>query len=156
MPWLVKMMPLSEELSPSATLSGGQSFTGGTTTASLPLRRAIYVRVADLVRAFNIEPDKLKVGMAKVEAADTVQEDGKAESDDIDDVAERENVDPTERAELDISGGRVTRDDEATRSLSLAGLSVDDKNVGPEERQGSHKPFQQRLVPPSGGSNLCL
>eukprot|EP00957_Ditylum_brightwellii_P024524 1851538-Ditylum_brightwellii.AAC.1 len=46
-------------------------------TESKPqLRRAVYVNVSDLAQPYNIDPEKLKVEMAKVKSA---KEDEKAE-----------------------------------------------------------------------------
>jgi len=149
------MAPLSEEM------AGGMAhqnapFLGNTspTVPTMPLRRAVYVRVADLVRSFDIDADKLRTEMAKLDDADhddISPEQAKSSAD-------QDGEDPAVNVSTNEKDEREIEEDVATvAERSLAGMSLGDATkLPPGEAQCPQKSFQQRLLPPSGGYNLCL
>mmetsp|Transcript_7598 Transcript_7598/g.11084 ORF Transcript_7598/g.11084 Transcript_7598/m.11084 type:complete len:726 (-) Transcript_7598:819-2996(-) len=104
-------------------------------TESKPqLRRAVYVNVSDLAQPYNIDPEKLKVEMAKVKSA---KEDEKAE----------QGTSPSTHPKRG--------NEEMNASMEKLDMNSID-GYGSPRIAAKKGQYHQKLHPPSGGFNLCL
>ena len=136
-----------------------------TTTSSQPtaLRRASYIRVADLVKPFNVDEEKLKDELDKLSDPDTKDAPAKSSASDEgsdDDVASGKEENATE-AEAGSEGSdtpeNVPEISDASAALSKLQLGSSKENVSVEQfQQRGAKTFRKKLQPPSSGYNLCL
>ena len=134
-----------------------------TTTSSQPtaLRRASYIRVADLVKAFKVDDEKLKEELDKLNDPDR-KDVGAKLSDETSDEATGKEKNATEATEAEAESGKETPESapkvsDATTSLSKLRLSGSMENVSEEQFQQRGKTaFRKKLSPPTGGYNLCL
>lgn len=135
-----------------------------TTTSSQPtaLRRASYIRVADLVKAFKVDNEKLKEELDKLNDPDSRDVAAKL-SDEASDEATGKEKNATEATEAEAGeSGKETPESapkvsNATTALSKLRLSSSKENVSEEQFQQRGKTvFRKKLSPPSGGYNLCL
>ena len=136
-----------------------------TTTSSQPtaLRRASYIRVADLVKPFNVDEEKLKDELDKLSDPDTKDATAKSSAGDEgsdDGVASGKEKNATE-AEAGSEGSDTPENapeisDDASAALSKLQLGSSKENVSVEQFQQRAKTFRKKLQPPSSGYNLCL
>lgn len=137
-----------------------------TTTSSQPtaLRRASYIRVADLVKPFNVDEEKLKDELDKLSDPDTKDAPAKSSAGDEgsdDGVASGKEKNATE-AEAGSEGSDTPENapeisDDASAALSKLQLGSSKENVSVEQfQQRGAKTFRKKLQPPSSGYNLCL
>lgn len=132
-----------------------------TTTSSQPtaLRRASYIRVADLVKAFNVDDEKLKEELDKLNDPDSRDVAAKL-SDEASDEATGKEKNATEAIEAETgteTPEKAPKVSDATTALSKLRLSSSKENVSEEQFQQRGKAvFRKKLSPPSGGYNLCL
>lgn len=128
-----------------------------TTTSSQPtaLRRASYIRVADLVKAFKVDDEKLKEELDKLNDPDSRDVAAKL-SDEASDEATGKEKNATE---TEAESGKETLESapKVSTALSKLRLSSSKENVSEEQFQQRGKTvFRKKLSPPSGGYNLCL
>lgn len=135
-----------------------------TTTSSQPtaLRRASYIRVADLVKPFNVDEEKLKDELDKLSNPDTKDAPAKSSAGDEgsdDGVASGKEKNATE-AEAGSEGSdtpeNVPEISDASAAHSKLQLGSSKENVSVEQFQQRAKTFRKKLQPPSSGYNLCL
>ena len=134
-----------------------------TTTSSQPtaLRRASYIRVADLVKAFKVDNEKLKEELDKLNDPDSRDVAAKL-SDEASEEATGKEKNATEATEAEAESGKETPESapkvsNATAALSKLRLGSSKENVSEEQFQQRGKTvFRKKLSPPSGGYNLCL
>jgi hypothetical protein len=132
-----------------------------TTTSSQPtaLRRASYIRVADLVKAFKVDDEKLKEELDKLNDPDSRDVAAKL-SDEASDEATGKEKNATEAIEAETgteTPEKAPKVSDATTALSKLRLSSSKENVSEEQFQQRGKAvFRKKLSPPSGGYNLCL
>ena len=131
-----------------------------TTTSSQPtaLRRASYIRVADLVKAFKVDDEKLKEELDKLNDPDSRDVAAKL-SDEASDEATGKEKNATK---AEAESGKETPESapkvsDTTTALSKLRLSSSKENVSEEQFQQRGKTvFRKKLSPPTGGYNLCL
>lgn len=138
-----------------------------TTTSSQPtaLRRASYIRVADLVKPFNVDEEKLKDELDKLNIPDAKDAPAKSSGGDEgsdDGVASGKEKNATE-AEAGSEGldtrstpENVPEISDASAALSKLQIGSSKENVSVEQFQQRAKTFRKKLQPPSSGYNLCL
>lgn len=124
------------------------------------LRRAEYVRVVDLVP--NIDMEKLKREMIKIEQQQQ-QPQPQHEPQKQQQQQPPHSQGPSFSSSLDkkqqhssstFVGGVVG---EETRDVSNRGGNNSDRSIGMSTGRATEgKPFLQKIVPPSGGFNMCL
>ena len=137
-----------------------------TTTSSQPtaLRRASYIRVADLVKPFNVDEEKLKDELDKLSDPDT--KDAPAKSSAGDEGSDEGVASGKEKNAAEAEAGSEGSDtpenapeisDDASAALSKLQLGSSKENVSVEQfQQRGAKTFRKKLQPPSSGYNLCL
>jgi len=131
-----------------------------TTTSSQPtaLRRASYIRVADLVKAFKVDDEKLKEELDKLNDPDSRDVAAKLSDEASDEATGKEkNATETEAESGKETPESAPKVSDTTTALSKLRLSSSKENVSEEQFQQRGKAvFRKKLSPPSGGYNLCL
>jgi hypothetical protein len=131
------------------------------TTSSQPtaLRRATYIRVADLVKPFNVDEEKLKDELDKLKNPDIKDAPAKSSDDGAtaDDATEKgKNATEAEAGSGTETPENVPEIPYASAALSKLRLGSSKENVSEDQFQQRAKTFRKKLQPPSSGYNLCL
>ena len=118
--------------------------------------------MADLVKPFNVDEEKLKDEIDKLNNPDTKDAPAKLSACDeaSDDGASGKEKNATE-AEAPASEGSETPENvpeisDASTALSKLQLGSSKENVSVEQFQQRAKTFRKKLQPPTSGYNLCL